>query len=328
MEKIHTIMTHHCPHFDEMLAIAMLIECGERMYPGAATAKITFCDAGGKTPDGRSWKKWHEEGTLLIGVGGSCFDEHPTEDAERKEAECAATLVAKHLGIDQEPWLQKLLKYAVTNDTKGGNNPFDLAAMVTLMNKRWGDTNPIGVVDWAIQAILVYLENQINFFTKTKEDFDKCSEVFNGTHRGRNIVIAVVTGDNDQLGAYARSMTGANADVVIQQQTTGNVIITTKKISNINLDEVIKALRFNEMRFKNIPCNQRNPELAKEGVVEGAEEWYYHRPANQILNGSKSAKDVPPTRIYLKTIVKIVKGCLSEITIGSAKQENRERVRV
>jgi len=313
MEKIHTIVTHPRPHLDEVVGIVLLRTYGREIYPGIENAEIKFCDAG-MTPEGKSWKQLEKEGVVLIGIGGGRFDEHPTQNKERVEMECAASLVAKYLGINEEPWLAKLMKYTCNNDTKGGVNPFDLAAMMNLMMKRWFDHSPTGSLEWAMNAVEVYLEDQIKFFTETKEAFDNNSEVFNSTYKGKAIIIAAVTGDNDQLGAYARSTVGANADIVIQKNNKGNVIITTKKSSAIYLDDVIRAIRLKEMRIKNIVCkNLWDPALKGEAKVPGAEEWHFHKAASMILNGSKSAPNVPPTKISFKTIVLIVKDELAKI---------------
>lgn len=313
MEKIHTIVTHFRPHLDEVVGIVLLLWYGEKKYPGIGNAKITFCDAG-TTPDGKSWQQLEKEGVVLIGTGGSRFDEHPTLHKDRKEGECAASLVATYLGISEEPWLAKLMRYTCINDTKGGSNPFELAGMINLMNKRWFDQNPSATLEWSMNAVQVYLEEQIKFFTETSKEFEMYSEVINSTCKGKDIVIVKVTGDNDQLGAYARSAAGASADIVIQKNSNGNVVISTKKTSFINLDDVARAIRLKEMRIKNITCkNPGDPALKGEAKVPGAEEWHYHKAANMLLNGGKSAPGVPPTKIALGTLVAIVKEELAKI---------------
>ncbi len=220
--QVVRIMTHHRPHLDEIVAIAILQQCGKKLYPGIDTAEYVFCDAGTETPDGRPWEAWHAEGTLLIGVGGSCFDEHPTSGEERKD-ECAATLVARHLEIEAEPWMTKLLHYTKINDTKGSLNAFELGALVTRLMKQCYDQNPTLTVEACIHnMVLPYLVEQMNFFLAVAPEYNEKAQVIEAKHRGEVITIVAVESDNLQMNSYARSKYGANADVVIQKNSKGN----------------------------------------------------------------------------------------------------------
>ena len=313
MEKIHTIVTHPRPHLDELVGIVLLRICGTTRYEGIEDAEIKFCSAD-TTPEGKSWKQLQKEGILLIGIGGGIFDEHPTLDKERKEGECAATLVAKHLNILDEPWLAKLLKYVTANDTKGGTSPFDLAAMINRYNKQWFDKDPQKAIEWAVLQIEAYLTEQMEFFITTKDEFEQVATICNTSHNGKNIIMVYGISDNDQFGAYARSQFGAHADVVVQKNSKGNVIITTKKTSGINLDNVVRNIRLLEMRKRNFICsNIWDVSLTADGKCEKAEEWFYQKQAGQLLNGSRSASSIAPTKISFEKIVTTVKDSLSYI---------------
>jgi hypothetical protein len=132
----HTIVTHKSPHVEELLAIVLLQMngAGEKVFPGVKTAKLEFWNAGTQTPDNKSWIEWHKKGYLLIGVGGSCFDEHANKKQDRKEG-CAATLVAEAIDVADAPWLEKILRYVTVNDTKGASHPYELGSLVMLMNE-------------------------------------------------------------------------------------------------------------------------------------------------------------------------------------------------
>lgn len=302
---VHTIVTHKRPHVDEIVAIVLLKQYGRKKFPGIESAKIEFWDAGIKTPDGKDWKQYHKEGVLLVGVGASCFDEHPAALGDRKEEHCAATLVAKYLKIQEKPELEQLLRYTLTNDTKGGNNPFDLAALITLGNKRWFDTNPQDILEWCMQPIQWWIEKQIKFFVETKKEFDEYANVFECIYQGRNITVVAIQSSDPEIGAYARSDYGANAQVVIQQNSKKQVTISTQKRAKICLDDVIEALRQKEAYWKRI--DSKNLKLRVNGTIPEIEEWYYDKPAARILNGSLSAPNVKPTKIAFDEIVKIVK---------------------
>lgn len=302
--RIHTIATHKMQHIDEVVGIVFLKYYGRKKYPGIEDAKIVFWNAGSRTPDGRNWKEWYKEGYLPVGVGGSKYDEHPSDATDRKEGHCAATLIAKDLGIDNLLEVQQLLQYVVTNDTKGGNNPFDLASAFTLANKTWID-DPLGCLEWQMQIIRLYLLKQINFFTKTKSEFEKYANVFECIYQGRSVTVVAVQSDDTEIGAFARSEHGANAAIVIQQNSKKQVMISSQKRAKICFDEVIIELRRKEANLKGL--NIRGIDLKADGTLLEIPHWYYDKPAARIMNGSLSAPDVQATEIPFCEVVKIVK---------------------
>lgn len=307
--EIKAIVTHKRPHVDEIVAIVLLQSYGKKMFPGIEKAPIKFWDAGIGSLGTKTWKEYHKEGYILVGIGGGCFDEHPSSTKERSEDHCAATLVAKYLKIDHWPALEQILRYTKTNDTKGGNNPFDLAALITLGNKIWFDTDPQGILEWAMQPIKWWLKKQADFFTTTKKEFDTHARVFSCFYKGRKITIVSIKSDNPEIGAYARSKYGVEAQVVIQKNSKGQVSITSQKRASICFDRVVVALRKKEMQLKKIFYPKID--FASDGTIPQIPEWYYDKNAARIFNGSLSATEVPPTKIYFGDIVKMVQHGLS-----------------
>ncbi len=307
--EVNTIVTHLRPHIDEIVAIVLLRNYGEEKFPGIKKAKIAFWNAGTTNTENKSWKQHHREGKILIGVGGSCFDEHPSAATERKEGHCAATLVAEYLGISKLPELEQLLRYTLVNDTKGGNNPFDLAALINLMNKRWFDTDPQGALNWGMQAIETLLEKQVKFFRKTAKEFEKYANVIECTHKGRSIIVVAIQSNDEDMGAYARSDYGANAAIVIQQNSKKQVSITSQKRAKINFDKAIITLRRKEAYLKKIDFSKLD--LSVDGTMPEITEWYYDKVAARILNGSLSAPNVTPTQIPFDELIGMVIKALS-----------------
>lgn len=305
LTQVHTIVTHKRPHIDEVVAIVLLKMYGREKFPGIQNAKIDFWDAGIQSVASKNWKQHHKEGVLLIGLGASCFDEHPNESIDRKKEECAATLVANYLGIRQKPELEQLLRYTLNNDTKGGNNPFDLAAVFNLGNKTWFDKDPQAIFEWMAQPIEWWIAKQKRFFIETKAEFDEYANVFPCIYKGREIIVVAIQSNDEEIGAYARSDYGANAQVVIQQNSKKQVAITTQKRAKICLDDVMAALREKELYYKKLPV-LKNVDLKSDGTLIGIPEWFYDKPAARILNGSLSAPTVVATKIPFKEIVKIV----------------------
>ncbi len=319
MKKIHTIITHKRPHLDEIVAILLLQLYGEKVFPGVSTAVFQFWDASQKTKDGRPWQAWQDEGNILIGVGGGRFDEHATLHVERKENECASTLVAKALRIHDEPWLQSLLKYTTNVDTKGGTNPFSIESLIRLANKTWFENDPESFMEWALQSVRLYLDDQIKFFTESKKEYDEGADTHEVYHNGRRINVVTIDSDDAGVAAYARSQ---GADVVVQTNSTGHLYITSQNRSRICFDEVIKLLRAKEMTLNKFHHKMHAMALSREGNTPGSEVWYYDKQAKRILNGGPSAPEVKPTKIPFETVAALGFAGLNEKTFHSQHYTN------
>lgn len=307
MSKIHTIVTHEMPHLDEIAAIWLLRKFGEIIFPGISTAKILFWNNGGKTPDGRTAEDYEREGILLVGVGGGFLDEHATAAQERKEGECATTLVAKALGVDDDPTLKKILKFVVNNDIKGGEQPFGLASLVKLLHQQYSE-DPNKVIDWAVMGIEAEYCNQLEFLGSTREEFKRMAvieEIIGPA--GKMFKMASFESDNKQMSKFARSMHGCCADVVVQRKSSGKTQVFTNKKTGLTLDEVAKMIRIAEMQKKGRVITSDWKKLSAEGSIPGAEEWHFHIEGQMLLNGSLTATGVPPTKLTLDEIVDIVR---------------------
>lgn len=306
--EFHTIATHLCPHLDEIVAIWLLKEYGRKYGGGklatASDVKIVFWPSGPKAPDGRSPEEYEKEGILCVGVGGGRFDEHPNATAGRKTGECAATLVAKALGVSERPELQKILNNVSNNDLSGGAHPFELASLVKLMYAQYDDH--IGVIEWAISGLEAKHREQEEFFS-AKEEFERKVRIDRVVRPGRKpIVIATIHSDNEQMNKLARSEYGCSADLVIIQQSDGHAQIFCDRRAGINFDQVVMAVRNQEVLAKRFPHCSDGPRLAAEGIMPGTEEWYYFKSGNMLFNGSNTNRSVPPTRIPLETIRDLV----------------------
>lgn len=72
-----------------------------------------------------------------FGTDFTIFDEHLplSEGGGRMEKECATTLVAKFLGVFDDPRLKALLKFILNTDRRQSQNPFDLAAIILMFRR-------------------------------------------------------------------------------------------------------------------------------------------------------------------------------------------------
>jgi hypothetical protein len=314
MKCIHTIVTHSKPHLDEIVAIWLLIIFGEKMFPGVNTAKIVFWDTGGETPDGRSPEEWEKDGYLLIGIGGGILDEHPSlQNSGRKEDECAATLVAKVLGIAKEPALQKILRYTLKTDLKGSGQKFDLQHLVKLGYRGADPDDSKKVMRWTFTALNWMYDEQNRFFAAVKEYQEKAQTVEVIGPQRKRLPIVAIQSDNPEINKVARNRDyGCRAALVIQQRSSGHVLIFGNKQYGrwLNLNDLMAMIRVEEQRAADKMVTTDWNELRQEGRVAGAECWWYHKIALWIMNGSESARDVLETKLSLEKILKLAKTAL------------------
>ncbi len=297
MPNIRTIVTHLKPHLDEIVAIWMLWRWGKEKYPGVDQASVEYW-TGGKSPDGRSAEEWEADGCLLIGVGGGRFDEHRNGTAS---PECAATLVAKDLGLDTDPALAKILAFTHRIDTRGGSQPFDLFSLTKLVFQHVSD--PEEAFAWAVMALdAKYAEQEQGQEAKVEL---ANADVYDLVVGGKPCRLAVLKTDNTMSVNMARASIadgGLAAAVVIVQRSSGHVQIFCDR-QNWRLEDLARILRVGERSTKGLEESLDAEILAQEGKVEGAEEWHYQRAGQMFLNGSLSHPDVPVTQLSLETIV-------------------------
>ena len=297
MPNISRIVTHLKPHLDEIVAIWMLWRWGKEKYPGVDQAAVEYW-SGGKSPDNRSAEEWEADGFLLVGVGGGRFDEHRNGQAS---PECAATLVAKDLGLDDDPALAKILAFTHRIDTRGGSQPFDLFSLTKLVFQHVED--PEEAFTWAIMALdAKYAEQEQGQVARLELANAEIHDLVVG---GRPCRLAALKTDNTMCVNMARASVadgGLAADVVIAQRSSGHAQIFCNR-QNWRLEDVARILRVGERSTKGLEEPLDAETLAQEGKVEGAEEWHYQKAGQMLLNGSLSHRDVPVTQLSFEVIV-------------------------
>ena len=300
------ILTHERPHLDEIVAVWLLRKFGEQRFPGVASATVSFTSARKLADAGAKPEDYEARGVLLLGIGGGRFDEHPTMEEGRKADDCATTLVARELGISEDPSLAKILRFVRAADVQGNASPFDISYVVKLLHSRY-PADPSRAIEWALVAIEAKYEEQLRFFTVVKPEFDAKARVEEATVGQRRLKMVTIDSDEDGIHKYARSEYGARAAVVIQRRSTGNVVVFGNKQAGVDLREAAKLVRLAEQAAKGQVVTTDEGRLTAEGQVPGAAEWFYHQQGQMLMNGSLTQTDVPATRLGLDQIAELVK---------------------
>ncbi len=135
-------LTHAALHVEEIAAISLLELYGTKEF------LKTHCP----------------HGIIHVGVLGGEFDEHPANGEAKKEDECAATLVARALGVRDNEELKEVLSYVLDNDLHGRDQPGGLATYVNMLHRVFSEQTA-EIIDWALVAIRAKIRAE----KKTKE---------------------------------------------------------------------------------------------------------------------------------------------------------------
>jgi hypothetical protein len=137
--RIDMFPTHHLLHWDEIVAWWLWNNFAHPDFKVKSGAPITFHNASRTTLDGGratiEWIRKHKQ--MPIGIWGSPFDEHrrPEESDEEYEArlakqECASSLSAKMLEVDQKEELQSILRFSRRVDNTATADPRDVSTLI------------------------------------------------------------------------------------------------------------------------------------------------------------------------------------------------------
>jgi len=347
---VHTIIMHPAPHLDEIVALLVARLYGERLYPGISTAQVLYMGSNELTMTPEQYLAQGCL-PIGVGNGRYDEHPKPGSE-EKKPGECASTLLAKDLNVQGDLALMAILQETLYEDTLGARAPAEFPTLGTfakILHYLYKDD--LWVVNWVMQGVYaVYcalaqgqlahvpgalrtetvidvlraqnpapaeqwadlvqqsLDWEDQRFQVAATDFAKArvTDVRPGGN-GRSIKIAAVNSDNHKISPYARSEHGGYCAVVIQKKPNGQVQIHTNRYHKLELDEVAKALRQMEEKAGGVKANPAT--FGDEGFI-GV--WYYHKGLNALFNGTITAPNVPPTKLSLEQIERIVRDNLKQ----------------
>lgn len=293
--NISKILVPNKPQMDPITAVFLLGEYGEEKFPGITNAKICYWKYS-HDPNSDEIKQMESEGIIFVDIGGGKFDHHGTK-------ECASSLVAKYLGIENKPELSALLSYVREDDLAGLHNRFgDLAYTLKAMYKLGIPSNK--VVEYALQTINLLQEGQKDWHVKVRDEFEKKCKIFNTKRNNRKIKIGVIETDDAQVGNYG--ITVKNMALMLIKRSTGHAFILTNKLHRIDLRELVGALRKREMELRGYEKELDPVKLRFEGKNQMIPYWFFHRSLNAIMNGSESLNKTEPTVIPFEEKIRFV----------------------
>lgn len=284
------IVIHPNPDIDAGAAAWLLKRQGEEKYPSIAHAKIILY-----RPEIRK-----RPGMIFVDCGDQDFDHHPIE---KFPDECATTLVAKCLGVADDPCLQKILKAVLASDLKGGDHPLSYGQGIKDMNLLY----PNGynkVLVWLFEGLDAKYNAELDFqFSQYGSEVQKIEVVL-----PRDIVRYVYASETDSR-SFAKMARYKGAALIVQKNSRGQVQIqSNKQIEGLIpvMEDIAVMLRREEAIRKKVRLTTDRQILIGEGKLPDVPEWYYHKGLNAVMNGSLTTPNVPPTRIPFEIIKNLV----------------------
>ncbi len=313
--QINRIVFHGTPlHPDEVGAYWLLRKFGAQKFPGIREAKLVFrTDAGGLFEE-KNWKQHLAEGTLLVGTGGGPLDEHPVE-SERKADECATSLVARMLGVQNDRSIQFLVDWIVKNDTRGvRESSADLAAITRdAFVYLTPAASPREILFHQLLNLEALYRKSAAFWACEAEFLDRGKLERVTSAAGQQITIAMVQSANPEMARFCRSKRGLRADLVIHQGSPepSNLQVTRRnadkegpaKVMDMTMDKLCAIIRWQEAELHGRDHPRDARELASEGVLAYAPEWFYLH--HTLHNGGFTYRGVAGSKIPLDEILKI-----------------------
>jgi hypothetical protein len=312
---IHTIAIFPKIQPDTVAALFLLQEFGEKLFPGAATAQIVFWTA---IPDGKTAAQCEAEGILPIDLGGT-IDHHVTEGRAKEHS--AATLIAKMLGVEKDPSLQKLLAYVKRDDLEGkgtiSEDPLDrsfgLSGLMTTCGRVYQDSP-----DWLVNIVLplfrAHVAEQRQRIEENPREWKECKASGKGKEfpvAGKRGTwrVAFIESDNISLPGFLRAY--LKHDVVIQRLSSRHVNIITNQKRNIDLRPTTREVRLAEAR--RIGVTVAKEKHSAQGRIEELPMWFFDVMANTLQNGGIKPQGIVATVLTTDEIIAAVRTGLSEV---------------
>jgi len=306
------IVTHIGVHPDELVAVYLMRRELPKHFPGVDVnnVPIQFVPTTNEPFEGKDGWTHLKEGTYVLGFGGpGPFNHHPHSDFPDV---CTADQMAQYLGLADKPEFEKILKRTRVNDLNTGGEFIIIAEYLRLKDVRTVEHFEEAYA-WVTTYLDMYVANQVAFHSEQNgAKLERTARTWGILRDGAEIPAVTINGSSDpDVVRAARHEYGSEA--VILRRPSGNVGVFTYPIpkkegekkkwcKRANPQVVVALLRLLEQRAHGEVVDEDIKSLMREGELFG---WCYLKDGT-ILNGSKTATQVSPTRIPLERIEEAV----------------------
>jgi len=323
------VLTHYRPHLDEVEPAFRLMKSGTIKFIKKHGIKL---EATG-------------EYVIRIGCLKGEFDEHRPYRGKRKEGECAATLVAKAMESAEDAALKYTKANDMYGQDEENGLASTLGMLQRMFPSRqeevvnWGLTalkaKDLAAPDsekFSVDEIAKYVAKklpkhadawckllaegraaQAAAFAAAVEQVKAEGKVLvidgpkDKKKKERKLRLLVIQSDNTEVARAARFKdSGANADIVVVQNSHGQVSISRSARSRLTFFDLAQMLHCEEKKKRGDKTFDTWRELSSEGSASDGI-WFFAIGSQAVMNGSLTAPAIDPTKLSLDSIVEFIK---------------------
>ena len=331
-------LNHYRPHLDEVEPAYRMMKHGTKKFIAEHCRRVG------------------QDYLVRVGCMNDEFDEHRPHGGERKERECAATLVAKALGCEEDA----ALRYTRDNDLDAKEQKNGLASTLWMLQRMF-PLRQIEVINWGLTAlkakdmaapddkdfsvdkIATYVAKKLPkhadawcqllaegraaqkaAFEAAVEQIKKEGQILiidgpkGEKQTERKLRLLVIQSDNTEIARASRFKdSGANADIVVIRNARCQVSITPSARANLKFFDLAQMLRYEEKKARGDATFDKWRELSNEGPGSDGI-WFFAHAGQFLLNGSFTAPATPPTKLSLDSIIEYIKIAVRPIRFYSS----------
>lgn len=299
MKEFHTIYVPKRLNSDILIACFLLQKFGEKTYSGIEKAQIEVVD---KLPGDKEAWLLEDEGALSAFFKESSFP--------RGAGRSISRMVAEKLEIEQEYAVQAFLAIAEGRMKKEHES---VSRLLATLIKQFA--NRPHKTYWTVRPVL---KSQCARFEKQMQELpEKYTTAFEaGKVSADEITIGkdvyrvlIVESDDPAMTHFLHNHEDIQADIVCQKYISGDVHVSAHLPTNIDLSDVVAALRAEEIKQKEKDLIHMSiSDLRVPGMVSGLEEWYFDHRNQDILHTPDMHDE--KTYLSLSDIQKLIKTAL------------------
>lgn len=241
-------------------------------------------------------------GELAIGFGDGVLSEFP---AEYMAQLCCIS--------DKNFRKYKLVMDYIKNlNTRTGYHPFEFAHLLMIrqfdVHGRLHDYKGLWkAFHWGSEEINLFVEKHCLFLHARRhlKNIKKEHKLSVVKVNGLKLCALHSNDYDDVITNVLRSPDGENADIVICKKKSGNIVILFKAhpARKLNTAGLVAQIRRAECKVQSRHVSKEQERLFYcDGSLDCVPEWYYQSETGNILNGSKTHQETPPTQIPLEKI--------------------------
>jgi hypothetical protein len=294
-------MVQSSPRVDSLggLYLELRTPEAEAKYPGIRDAEILTWTTGTVSPDGKTWRDYLAEGTLLIGVGGGPLDEHPSPEFGDRKAKGMSTmkLVAKDLGLDKSQLYRRLIQQVTKGDLEKAESQLDISVVVKAKHRRGASLDE--VIRWVFPAFDDMVASQQQFLDAVREARNVELVEIDGPN-GQKVCVGLGYSENEQLWAGARYYfqgRGKQLAALVECRSSGSVQVFGNQNLGVSMRRVAGAWRYHELCARNLKRDAEDYKKSLEdpGQMTLVPNICYQIPGENVLNRSETAPGVEVT---------------------------------